>query len=364
MAQARRGRWLWAALAAAVASTQNAPILLAVACFWGVALLRQLLVRPRQPVKPGGVALVMLTIAVGALHPVYYLWRLDVLTPQELNGGINLHPPTLEKYLAVLLDLDIGLLPWVPLTGLVGMAGALLIWRRRWVGPGYQPVGPAVQERPDGEQWPLRPHGDAGYGIAPARRSNSVLNLRLAALCGVVIGLGFLFVFAQTTNVNSGGTVHMSRYALWLLPLGLPFLEAAASWLRPYVPALLPITAGLTVIAYGIVFQPAQPEHYVTQSPQAAFMTTWLPEWYRTVPEIFYERQHQADGGVRGSAATPTCRVILLQADSPVPTCPLSPDEAAAVSHLFASDWHAAWIIRPGPLGLGPGRVAGALPRP
>ena len=61
----------------------------------------------------------------------------------------------------------------------------------------------------------------------------------------MVIGLGFLFVFAQTTNVNSGGTVHMSRYALWLLPLSLPLLEATVSWLRPYAPALLPIAAGL-----------------------------------------------------------------------------------------------------------------------
>lgn len=364
MAQARRGRWLWAALAAAIASTQNAPILLAVAVFWGAALLRQLLVRQRPPVTPGGVALVLLTIAIGALHSAYYLRRLDVLTPQQLNGGINLHPPTIEKYLAVLLDLDIGLLPWVPLTALVALAGGLLIWRRHWVGPTYQPVSPALQRSSPGRQWSSSLAADAGTGIAPARRSGSLLNLRLAALCGVVIGLSFLFVFAQTTNVNSGGTVHMSRYALWLLPLSLPFLEATASWLRTYVPALLPITAGLAVIVYGVVFQPGQPEHYVTQSPQAAFITTWLPEWYRTVPEIFYERQHHADGGVRGSASIPSCRVILLQADSPAPPCPLSPDEAASVSQLFATDWHAAWITRPGPLGLGPGRVAGALPRP
>jgi hypothetical protein len=364
MAQARRGRWLWAALAAALASTQNAPILLAVAVFWGAGLLRQLLMRRRQPVTPSGVALMLVTVAVGALHPAYYLWRLDVPTPQQLNGGINLHPPTVEKYLAVLLDLDIGLLPWVPLTGLVALAGAVLIWRRHWVGGPYQPVSSAFQNQPDAVPWSPTPQSDDRNGSTAKHRVESVLDLRLAALCGVVIGLGFLFVFAQTTNVNSGGTVHMSRYALWLLPLGLPFLEATASWLRPYVPALLPITAGLAVIAYGIVFQPGQPEHYVTQSPQAAFITTWLPEWYRTVPEIFYERLQHADGGVRGSAATPTCRVILLQADSPAPPCPLSAGEAAAAQELFATGWHAAWITRPGPLGLGPGHVTGALPRP
>lgn len=357
MAQARRGRWLWAALAAALASTQNAPILLAVACFWGVGLLRHLFGGQRQRATPGGVALVLLTIVVGALHPAYYLWRLNVLTPQQLNGGISLHAPTVEKYLAVLLDLDIGLLPWVPLTGLVALAGTLLIWRRTWVGPAYNPSATGTSPTP---QWQV----DAGRAAAGAGRPGSVLNLRLAALCGVVIGLGFLFVFAQTTNVNSGGTVHISRYALWLLPLSLPFLEATASWLRSYLPALLPVTAGLAVAVYGTVFQPGQPEQYVTQSPQAAFMTTWLPEWYRTVPEIFHERQHHADGGVRGSAATPSCRVILLQAGAPVAECPLSPEEAAVADHLFETGWSAAWINRPGPLGLGPGRVAGDLPQP
>jgi hypothetical protein len=186
----------------------------------------------------------------------------------------------------------------------------------------------------------------------------------LAALCGLVIGAWFLFVFAQTTNVNSGGTVHVSRYALWLLPLMSPLLAATADWLQPRLPVLLPALGGLAVLVYAAAFQPVQPERYVTQSPQAAFFTSLLPELYRPVPEIFYERQVGGDGGVRGSAATASCNVILLHAVEQAQPCALSPEEEAAAGNLFASGWEAAWVIRPGPLGLGEGGVTGALPPP
>jgi hypothetical protein len=323
MAQARRGRWLEAGLAAAVAATQNAPILAAVACFWAAGLVRQLRAG-RQPITGRGIALVLATIIIGALHPVYYLWRLGVPTPQRLNGGIHLRLPSPEHYLAVLLDPDIGLLPWLPLFGLLAAVGLVVITK-------------------------------VPYD----------LNLRLTALSALAIGGWFLFVFAQTTNVNSGGTVHVSRYALWLLPLGLPFLAATAHWLGPRLRALLPVAGTLALVAYAIAFQPGRPEVYLSQSPQAEFVTAWLPRLYRPVPEIFFERQRHQDGGVRGSVATGDCHVLLLDAGSDwrdLP-CRLSPDEASAADRLFATGWEAAWINRPGPLSLGASGVSGALPR-
>ncbi|MGH2603484.1 MAG: hypothetical protein ACRDJ9_29385, partial [Dehalococcoidia bacterium] len=153
-------------------------------------------------------------------------------------------------------------------------------------------------------------------------------------------------------------------YALWLVPLGLPMLATTAHRLQPRAPALLPVAGLVALVGYGFFFQPAQAERYLTRSPQAAFITAWAPELYRPVPEIFYERLHHVDGGVRGSATTADCRVILLHAASPEIPCRLSPDEEGAVARLLATDWRAVWIIRPGPLGLGEGRVAGALAQP
>lgn len=368
MAQARQGRFLAAGLAAAIAATQNAPILAAVACFWAAGLLHHLVRRPRPPITRRAIALVVMTVAVGAMHPAYYLWRLGVLTPQQLNGGIGLGLPSAEAYLAVLIDPDIGLLPWMPLYGLIATIGLAMVWLnspsspQSWgehakltsptIGPGAGcPQGVAAA-------------GSEGFGIGRPWRDEETLNLRLAALCGLIIGAWFLFVFAQTTNVNSGGTVHISRYALWLAPLALPLLAATTDWLRPRAPALLPLAGLIAFVGYAFYFQPARTEHYLTPSPQAVFVTTWAPELYRSVPEIFYERRHQVDGGVRGSAASSTCRVILLHAESPETPCRLSPEEATTVQSLLAADWQAAWIVRPGPLDLGESRVTGALPRP
>ncbi len=44
----------------------------------------------------------------------------------------------------------------------------------------------------------------------------------------VWIGLSvpLLFAFAQTMNVNHGGTPGMSRYALWFIPLAAPLFDA------------------------------------------------------------------------------------------------------------------------------------------
>lgn len=343
MAQARRGRWLEAGLAAAVAATQNVPILAAVACFWAAGLLQQQRTNWR-PITRRGLALVAATLVIGALHPAYYLWRLGVPTPQRLNGGINLRLPSPEQYLAVLLDPDLGLLPWLPLFGLLALTGLVVAFSPLTLNLG--------RTRPS----PPRIGG-------PGRLDS---NLRLTALCALVIGAGFLFAFAQTTNVNSGGTVHISRYALWLLPLGLPFLAATAGWLRPRLTALLPAAGALAVTAYAIAFQPAQPELYLNQSPQATFVTTWLPELYRPVPEIFAERQRHQDGRLRGSAATADCHVLLLLANPAfrdIP-CRLTPAEATAANRLFAAGWQAAWITRPGPLALTDGGVAGVLPPP
>jgi hypothetical protein len=265
---------------------------------------------------------------IGALHPLYYLWRLGVVTPQQLNGGIRGGWPEPGRYLAVLIDPDIGLLAWAPLVGVVGLVGLAVL-----IGCGRS-----------GAPW-------------------ATLDLRLAAGCALLSGAWFLFVFAKTTNVNSGGTVHISRYAMWLLPLSLPFLAAAAGWLGARRAALLPVAAAVAFACSAVAFRPGLAEEYVTPSPQSAVIDAWLPGLYLPVPEVFYERQRGVDGGVRGSAANRGCTVILLDVDAPEQPCPISSPERSRADLLFADGWRAVWITRPGRLGLGGGGVAGALRR-
>lgn len=401
MTLAIRGRFAWAALAAAVASTQNIPIAAVVPVFWAAGLLRAgrfgsgprataswrgcadrtdaaaapgaqvpgLTQRepagsrlgrgrgevsrdgaaaregrtgaasdfrgrrgglgadgaPRLEDRRGAIVAVALTLVVMLLHPAYYLWRLGVVTPQQLNGGIGPNVPSVERFLAVLVDPDVGLLAWAPQLGVLALVGAVLLAKGR-----------AKDER-----------------LAP---------LRWPAAVGAVGGGWFLLAFAQTTNVNSGGTVHLSRYALWLLPLLIPFLAAVA--VRPRANAAMLALGAVALPVYAILFDPAQPERYVVPSPQSAWLNDALPGVYRPVPEVFYERRRAVDGGVRGSVATPSCRVILVAAVSREQPCPLTAAEVAAVDRLLASGWGAVWVTRPGAWGLGRAGVSGALPPP
>jgi hypothetical protein len=126
----------------------------------------------------------------------------------------------------------------------------------------------------------------------------------------------------------------------------------------------LPIAATLALVGYGLFFHPARAEAYIEPSPQAELLVTWLPELYRPVPEIFYERQQAVDGGVWGSAASDNCRIILLHANDPDVPCQLSPEETAAAERLLEQDWQAVWVVRPGPLALTGGGVTGAVAAP
>lgn len=336
MVAAGRGRFLWAAFLAAVAATQNLPIAAAVPVFWSAGIVRAWRARPvsavarrRLPTAPEW-TVIAATAALTLLHPAYYLWRLGVATPQELNGGIAAGLPPLGRYLAVLIDPNLGLLPWVPLLALATIAGGFLLVL-------------------------------SGRGEASA----ACRDLRPAALCALVIGGWFLAAFSQTSNVNSGGTLHVSRYALWLLPLTIPFLEALARRLKPRRPLLLPVLGGVAFAAYAVLFRPSQAERYVVPSPQAELAAAWFPaaSFSPAVPEIFYERQQGVDGGVAGSAANRACTVVLLIEGAAEPPCAPTGEERVAAARLHAEGWSGVWLVRPGRLDSGRSEVAGAVRR-
>ena len=322
-----RGDALLAGLAVAVAATQNLPLAAGVGLCWLLALAEQL--RRRRPEtgtlpvnsRTRAVAIVAATIAVVALHPAYYLWRLGVVTPQELNNGFGVRVPGWERSLAVLVDPGIGLLPFMPALAAFGLWGTIRVLVSG-------PAEPVIDRR------------------------------RAAALWAALLAAWLLFVFAQTTNVNSGGTIWVSRYALWLLPLALPLLAAVAAS-RPGS-VTLAAAAVVSLPLSLIVFDPALPERYVTPSPQSAWLNDALPGWYHQPAELFYERAHATDGGVRGSAASPGCQTVLVAVIDRTQPCQLTAPELAAVDALLADGWDSAWVTRGGTTGFGRAEVVGA----
>jgi len=343
MAEARRGRFLWAAVAAAAAATQNIPILALVAALWAAAALRWLddggigaIRAGRLPaLRPGRstVAPIVVATLLGAMHPVYYLVRLGVITPQRLNGGYEPGWPGTRRFLAPLVDPDLGLIAWAPLLALIAAIGLGMIL----------------------------------YGHRSIRRESW---LRLTAFCALGSGALFLFSFSQTPNLNSGGTVHLIRYAIWLLPLMLPLLEPPVRWLATRHPALPLALAAVSLVGYGALFAPSTIEVSTSPAPQSRFLAVWFPEVYlwlpRTltqVPEVFYERQTNLEvaalGDDPGSAATAGCQVILLSRSSPFSPCQLSRGEWDAATAHFETGWRSVWIVRAGRLHLGHG-VRGA----
>ena len=318
IAAAATGRWGWASVAVAVASTQNAPIAVLIPVVWAAGVAdwvaerrsRDLRLAPdRVELRRAG-AFAAAGVVLALLHPAYYRWRLDVLTPQELNGGIAGAVPAPGRVLAPVLDPDIGFVAWMPVTALLALAGFSMLAR-------------------------------AGLRAGTEQR-----RLALSAIVAFVAGLWFLAVFAQTTNVNSGGTVHLSRYALWLLPLALPALGVAIRSIESRAPGLPLVGCALLFAIYLGYFRADQPERYVEHSPQAIWLMSRFPYAYRPLPEIFVERTLHIDGVPRGSAAAPGCWLILLVAAAPQQPCALEAVERTAAARRFAAGDAAVWVRR------------------
>ena len=329
MAAAARGRWGWAALAVATASTQNVPIAATIPIFWGVAVAEWVADRraghhsllPHRAALKRALAFALSAVGVALLHPAYYLLRLGVFTPQELNGGIAGVWPTAERYFAPLIDPEIGFVAWMPITALLALTGLALLAKSVWHA--------GIENR----------------------------HLALTVLCTTLMFVWFLFVFSQTTNVNSGGTIHMTRDALWLIPLVLPAIAVSSRYLDARAPGIL-LVGGLALFAaYLSYFHPNQGERYVEHSPQAAWLMTHVPAAYRPIPEVFVERALHIDGGPRASAADPNCHLLLVVAALPEQPCVLTAFERMSLEEKFAVGDAAVWVRR----GLQGGNVTTAI---
>jgi len=246
----RAERYLGAAACIALASTQN-PSFALVAC---IPLFYRVVLQRKQTYTLAEVILLVITVLGVLAHPVYYFLRFGVPTPQLLAGGAALGA-NLSTFYVWILDPDLGLLPNWPLGLLVLLVCIFAVNRR---------ADSATPRRPD---------------------------LRWSAFALLYLLINF-YAHSSTTNLNSGATPGLARYALWYLPLGFPlFLHAvalfAAPGLRRWAALAVVLWLGWSSVK---VNDPRKFEQYTLPSKWSAFLQRRIPDLYNPPAEIFFER--------------------------------------------------------------------------
>ena len=283
--QMQRTRYAAAALWFALVSTQNPSFALIAGLPWAYRVGWQW----RQPYRRGELLLLAAAAFTVLLHPAYYQWRYGVVTPQLLAGGADLGG-NLSTFYIWIVDPDVGLLPNWPLgTAALLLAGGL------WLAGKHR--GAAATDR-----------------AAAADRLDATARFVLPLFILLYLLINF-FAQSSTTNLNSGGTPGLARYALWYLPLGLPLLlwiAARVRWRSTAGYALGLLCAVLTVVSV-VCYDPHQPEQYYKPTLLSLALQRTVPGWYDPPPVVFTMRY----SGARDSRAFqlvvgPDCRKTLL----------------------------------------------------
>ena len=271
-----------AVLCAALASTQNPPLVLLVGLLWlraGLAALKQ-----GGTPRLRGLGWASLAALPAALSPVFYLLHFGVPSLLAEGGAVSSANLSAHKAFELFFDLNLGLLPFVP----VALLGAI------------------------------------GFGSIAMRRGPA-LRLGLPFVATV-----FLVALACTTTGNwNHGMSGPSRYAVWLLPFALvAFVAAQPTSLRGRrfhaTVAILAIASQAAVLLSRLpdLDRADGGEH----SFAARFVMAHRPAWYRPSFEVFAARTlHRSDWkqgaviyrdqrGCRKALARPRHRDALLKA--------------------------------------------------
>lgn len=271
-----RGKLLYAALPIAVASTQNISLAATAWTLIAFGLLDNRLSKRSTGVYEWVAA--ALALAATALHPLYYLYRHGVITPQLKAGGAVVGGNA-NQLLAVLIDPDIGLFPnwWFGIFILVA-------------------------------------------GLALALRYRPRLKFVYAATAAIYLATN-LFAQASTVNLNSG-SIDLSRYALWYVPL----FYAPLAWLisestrRPvrWLLALVMTCVAAPLVAWNLSwYWPTQHDRYTEPSIVSEMLQSSFPDLYDPPPEIFVERNsgHSEIDIPLAPIAGPGCRKLYIPAE-------------------------------------------------
>jgi hypothetical protein len=193
-------------------------------------------------------------------------------------------------------------------------------------------------------------------------RSLISADMMVAAAAALV----FLVSCARTTNFHHGGTPSLSRYVLWLVPLGVPLFAAAATHGGRLWRSVIAPTAVVSAVACLFAFHPAVAESQREPTWAANWMWTRHAAAFDPLPEIFAEINARREVLVT-PIATPNCEKVLLSGSGharelewPMPCYPaLPPASCASLDRLcYANLTGAGYAFAPPP-----GRVRGLRER-
>jgi hypothetical protein len=231
----------------AVASTQNPPFAVLALTVVAIGSVREgrRFWRAHKGTLAGAAAL-------AALHPVYYLLRRGALLSLGASD-LQLRQAAyhVRCMLAYWVDPDIGMFAnWLPALPMVMLFA--LLWAK---------------------------------GAVPVRRRTAVLALVAILLLG--------WTHTLTTNVNHGGTVHISRYCLWFLFLFFGVQWRLLVWLagrRRLARSLGVAAAAVAGVFTAWQYHPGRPEICLAPTAVSRLLYARLPGLYDPLPEVFYAR--------------------------------------------------------------------------
>jgi hypothetical protein len=266
----------WAVLCLAAAGAQNPPFLvLAPVAAALLVAMKVVSARERRFLRFCAVSLVL-----SILHPAYSYWRQGRAT--GLSVATHGQIPNIDEVLAVVRDSNIGLIanaPFLAVSVVLVIALCAIRSRRGLIAPDV--------------------------------------------LCALAAAGLFLVSFSLTNNYNHGATPSMSRYALWLIPLAVPFLRQVREIAPPAA-----ISWPLSALAIGsclwslAMFHPERSE-----SRPVTWLANWLwtnhPSLDRPLPEVFVERLRGADREWWLPVPTLGCTKILLNGRGDQPVWPI-----------------------------------------
>lgn len=244
LAFGKSGAPVKATLAAALASLQNPPLVILAALLWAQAALSP------APGRQGRTLFATLAALVVALPFAFNLWAFG--TPSLIaDENIIVSRISAPGALELLLDLNVGLLPYAPLTVLLALAAT---------------------------------------AVGLARRGLRTIVITVwAALAAMALA-------CTAMHDSNHGTSGPSRYTLWLFPLLVLIICEVLSRARGSVPAL---AAAMAAAAQLVVFVSRggfrAPEDYLHHSWLARLVLLHRPALYAPGHEIFIERTAHRD---------------------------------------------------------------------
>ncbi|MDQ8050668.1 hypothetical protein [Luteibacter sp.] len=300
-----------AAVFLAAASTQNPPFALLAVVALALALPRW----RKEGLRLHEGCQLLAVAVIASLHPLYYLFRYGVPTPQLFAGGANMSADR-SIFMVWLIDPDVGLLPNWPL-GIAILAACAVCWLYRR--PGEKSFRPTLY-----------------FSVA-------------------YLGIS-LFAQSSTTVLNSGATPGLARYATWYIPLFFPLLYLGIQRLR--ATRLLKIVGGAALLLYTLAsaasYRPDQPESYLEPSPASAWLQEHLPGLYDPPVEIYltrYSGRAMSQTSALRAVVGPSCDKALVMPGTRAeviipPECGLDAEKIAPLLDRYAAQASSPIYVR------------------